>query len=147
MKTLIATALMIISISSFGAELGAVDSFLSVLPVGEYSGHDDKGVDCSVSVTEVNFPAKALLVTANNNEHKSFKVIKDGSEFLFRAYKQEFIQTDRYYVDASRNSFVEKIVRTVNAGINRLYVVVARETTVNRERTVEAVECVVNQKL
>lgn len=146
MKTLIAAALMIISISSFGNELGSVDSFLSVLPVGEYSGRDDKGIDCTVSVNEVNFPAKALLVTASNDKYKSFKVIKDGSEFLFRAYKQEFIQADRYYVDASRNSFVEKIVRTVNAGVNRLYIVVARETTINRDRTVEAVECVVNPK-
>lgn len=146
MKTLIAAALMIVSISSFGSELGSVDSFLSVLPVGHYDGRDDKGVECSVSVTEVNFPAKALLITATNDSGKSFKMIKDGSEFLFRGYKQEFIQTDRYYVDASRQSFVEKIVRTVNAGINRLYVVVARETTINRERTVEAVECVVNPK-
>lgn len=146
MKTLIAAALMIVSISSFGSELGSVDSFLSVLPVGHYSGRDDKGVDCSVTVSEVNFPAKALLITATNDTGNSFKVIKDGSEFLFRAYKQEFIQTDRYYVDASRQSYVEKIVRTVNAGINRLYVVVARETTINRERTVEAIECVVNPK-
>ena len=146
MKTFIAAALMIVSISSFGAELGSVDSFLSVLPVGSYNGRDDKGVDCTVSVTEVNFPEKALLVTATNNEHRAFKGIKDGSEFSFKAYKQEFIQTDRYYVDASRNSFVEKIVRTVNAGANRLYVVVARETTINRERTAEVVECVVGTK-
>lgn len=146
MKTLIAAALMMVSISSFSAELGSVDSFLSVLPVGEYSGRDDKGVDCKVAVTEVNFPAKVILVQVSNNEHKTFKMIKDGSEFLFRAYKQEFIQTDRYYVDASRNSFVERIVRTVNAGANRLYVVVARETTVNREKTAEVVECVVNPK-
>jgi hypothetical protein len=146
MKTLITAALMMISISSFGNELGSVDSFLSVLPVGDYSGHDDEGTKCSILVSEVNFPAKALLITASNNQNTSFKVIKDGSEFFFRAYKQEFIQTDRYYIDASRNSYVEKIVRTVNAGKNRLYVVVARETTINRERTVEAVECVVNPK-
>lgn len=146
MKTLITAALMIVSISSFGAELGSVDSFLSVLPVGNYQGHDDKGVECAVSVNEVNYPAKALLVTATNNKNKNFKVIKDGSEFVFRAYKQEFIQADRYYVDASRNSFVEKIVRTVNAGFNRLYVVVATETTINRDRAVEAVECVFKPK-
>jgi hypothetical protein len=146
MKKLITAALMMVSISSFGNELGSVDSFLSVLPLGNYSGRDDKGVMCSVLVSEVNFPAKALLITASSNQNTSFKVIKDGSEFAFRAYKQEFIQTDRYYIDASRNSYVEKIVRTVNAGKNRLYVVVARETTINREHTVEAVECVVSPK-
>lgn len=146
MKTLIAAALMIVSISSFGTELGSVDSFLSVLPVGSYLGHDDKGVECVVNVNEVNFPAKALLVSATNNKNKTTKVIKDGSEFVFRAYKQEFIQADRYYVDASRNAYVEKIVRTVNAGDNRLYVVVSSEVTINRDRNVETVECVVNPK-
>lgn len=146
MKTLIAAALMIVSISTFGTELGAVDSFLSVLPVGSYSGRDDKGVECVVNVNEVNFPAKALLVTATNHKNKTTKVIKDGSEFFFRAYKQEFIQTNRYYVDASRNAYVEKIVRTVNAGDNRLYVVVSSEVTINRDRSVEVVECVVNPK-
>ena len=146
MKSLIAAALMIVSISSHANELGSVDSFLSVLPVGEYKGHDDKGAACAITVNEVNFPEKAISVTAVNDKNKVYKVIKDGSEFLFRAYKQEFIQVNRYYVDASRNSYVERIVRTVNAGDNRLYVVVAIETTVNRDRTVEAVECIVNPK-
>lgn len=146
MKSLIASALMIMSISSFGAELGSVDSFLSVLPLGTYSGKNDQGVECSISVREVNYPDKTIVVVGSNAKSKVSKVIKDGSEFLFRAYKQEFIQTDRIYVDASRNSYVDKIVRTVNAGDNRLYVVVANETTVNRDRTVESVECVVNPK-
>ena len=143
MKSFIAAALMIVSISSFGSELSSVDAFLSVLPLGTHTGKDDNGVACSVSVVEVNYPAKDIAVTAVNAKNKVFKVIKDGSDFFFRAYKEEFIQVDRYYVDASRNSYVEKIVRTVNAGDNRLYVVVANETTINRERTVEKVECVV----
>lgn len=146
MKSLIAAALLIVSISSHASELGSVDSFLSVLPVGTYKGTDDKGAECTIAVNEVNFPEKAISVTAVNAKNKVYKVIKDGSEFLFRAYKQEFIQVNRYYVDASRNSYVERIVRTVNAGDNRLYVVVAIETTVNRDRTDEAVECVVNPK-
>ncbi len=142
MKALIAVALMTVSFSTFSNDLGSVDSFLSVLPVGTYTGADDRGNACEVAVSEVNFPAKAISVTVANNKNRIFKIINDGSEFLFRAYKQEFIQTDRQYVDATRNSYIERIVRTVNAGDNRLYVVVANELTVNRERTVEAVECV-----
>lgn len=146
MKAFIAAALMTVSLSAFSNDLGSVDSFLSVLPVGTYTGTDDRGNSCEAAVSEVNFPAKAIAVTVSNNKNKIFKIINDGSEFLFRAYKQEFIQTERQYVDATRNAYVERIIRTVNAGDNRLYVVVANELTVNRERTVEAVECVVYLK-
>lgn len=144
MKSLIATALLLASFSTFAAEEGSVDSFLSVLPMGTHTGTDDLGRACQVTVSEANFPAKSISVQAENDKLKIFKVINDGSEFLFRAYKKEFIQTDRYYVDATRNSYVERIVRTVLAGDNRLYVVVANEITVNRDRKVELVECVVN---
>lgn len=145
MKAFIATALMMISLSTFSNEMGSVDSLLSVLPQGTYSGSDDNGNACEVVVAEVNFPAKAISVTASNNKEKIFKVITDGTEFLFKAYKQEFIQVERQYVDATRNSFIERIIRTVNAGDNRLYVVVANEITVNRERTIQAVECIVSK--
>lgn len=144
MKSLIATALLLTSFSTFALEAGSVDSLLSVLPLGVHQGQDDSAQDCTVSVSEVNFPAKALSVSLENSKSKIFKTINDGSEFLFRAYKQEFIQTDRYYVDSTRSSYVDRIIRTVNAGDKRLYVVVANETTVNRERFVEMIECVVN---
>lgn len=143
MKSLIAMALLVASFSTFAGESGSVDSFLSVLPLGKHQGSDDRGQSCSVTVTEANFPAKDISVTVENNKSRIFKIINDGSEFLFRAYKKEFIQTDRYYVDSTRNSYVDRIIRTVIAGENSLYVVVANETTVNRERVVEMVECVV----
>lgn len=146
MKTLIAAALMMVSVSTFANERSSVDSFLSVLPVGQYAGKDDQGVECSVAVNEVNFPAKAILVTGENAKNKVTKVVKEGSEFFFRAYKKEFIQTDRYYVDASRNAYFEKIVRTLNAGENLLYVVTAIETNINGNRSTEKVECVVSLK-
>lgn len=143
MKAFIAAALMMVSFSTFSNDMSSVDSLLSVLPEGTYTGSDDKGNTCEVAVAEVNYPAKTISVTVSNKKEKIFKVITDGTEFLFRAYKQEFIQVERQYVDATRNSFIERIIRTVNAGDNRLYVVVANELTVNRDRTVEAVECVV----
>ncbi|MBC7713585.1 MAG: hypothetical protein H7177_09610 [Rhizobacter sp.] len=144
MKALIAAALMIVSVSTFSAETGAVDSLLSVLPIGTYQGQDDAGNSCNVVVNDVNYPAKVLSITVSNNKSTIFKILNEGSEFLFRAYKKEFIQTDRQYVDSSRNSYVDRIIRTVIAGDNTLYVVVANEITVNRDRTVESVECVVN---
>lgn len=144
MKTLIAAALMIVSMSTFANdERSSVDSFLSVLPVGNYQGKDDSGLGCSISVNEVNFPAKAILVSAINPKIKVTKLVKEGSEFLFRAYKKEFIQTDRYYVNDSRNAYVEKIVRTVLAGDKLLYIVVAAETSINGHRSSDKVECVV----
>ncbi|AUN97249.1 hypothetical protein DOM21_15410 [Bacteriovorax stolpii] len=143
MKSLIATALLLASVSTFAAE-SAVDTFLSVLPLGSHSGVDDKGNACKVTVSEANFPAKAISVQAENADLKIFKVINDASEFMFRGYKKEFIQTDRYYVDSTRNSYVDRVVRTVVAGDELLYVVVANEITVNRDRKVELVECVVN---
>ncbi len=143
MKSFITAALLLGSLSTFAAE-GAVDSFLSVLSYGVHTGVDDNGKACKVTVTEANFPSKSLAVLAENSELKVFKVINDESEFLFRAYKKEYIQTDRYYVDSTRNSFVDRVVRTVIAGERSLYVVVANEITVNRDRKVEMVECVVN---
>lgn len=143
MKSLILTALLLVSSSTF-AGVGAVDTFLSVLPLGTYSGTDDNGAACTVTISEANFPAKAISVQAQNAELKIFKTINEGSEFFFKAYKKEFIQSDRYYVDATRNSYVDRIVRTTLAGENQIYVVVANEITVNRDRKVEMVECVVN---
>ncbi|MBC7430128.1 MAG: hypothetical protein H7336_16050 [Bacteriovorax sp.] len=143
MKALIAAVLMIVSVSTFSAEMGSVDSLLSVLPVGSYQGQDDAGNACNVIVNDVNYPAKALSITVSNNKSTIFKIINDGSEFLFRAYKKEFIQTERQYVDSTRSSYVDRIIRTVIGGDNTLYVVVANELTVNRDRTVESVECVI----
>lgn len=146
MKSLIAAVLMMVSVSTFANERSSVDSFLSVLPVGQYEGKDDRGALCSVAVTEVNFPEKAILITGENAKNKVTKMVKEGSEFFFKAFKKEFIQTDRYYVDASRNAYFEKIVRTVNAGENLLYTVVAIETNISGNRSTEKVECVVNLK-
>ena len=145
MKSLVAAALMISALSAFGSEMGSVDSFLSVLPIGSYYGKDDQGVSCSISVNESNFPEKSITVSASNNNNSIFKKIVDGSEFRLRAYKIEFIQTERSYVDASRGSYIDRIVRTTSAGDNRLYVVVGNVVTDNRDVRSESVECVINK--
>ncbi len=124
--------------------MGSVDSLLSVLPLGTYQGSNDAGEACSVSVSESNYPSKSVVIVASNNQNRVFKTVMDGSEFAFRAYKKEFIQSDRYYVDSTRSSYVDRVVRTVSAGDGKLFVVVANEVTINRDLALEAVECVVN---
>lgn len=144
MKSVMALALIMASLSTFANQMGSVDSLLSVLPHGTFTGKDDLGVACTVSVYEVNFPAKAIAVQVNKGNSKIMKVISDGSDFRFVAHKNEFVQTDRYYVDATRTSYVERIIRTVKAGDKQQYVVVSNEIVVNRDRTIEAVDCVVD---
>ncbi len=145
MKTLIAAALMVMSFSTLAEPKGSsVDSFLSVLPLGHYLGVDDNGADCSMTVSEVNFPKKAISITGENSKHRVSKMVAEGSEFLLRAHRKEFIQTNRY--SATKNSYYEKIVRTLTAGDNRLYVVTAIETSINGRFSSEKVECVVNLK-
>lgn len=143
MKTIFALMITALSFSSFGLEMGAVDSLLSVLPLGEYSGANDLGEACSVLVKEVNYPEKSISVTVSNKQTNIFRIVNDGEEFRFRAYKQEFIQTKRQYIDASRNSYQDKIIRTVGANDNKLYVVVANDLMVNGTYSSEAMECVI----
>ena len=132
------------TVSAF--EKGPVDSFLSVLPLGQYKGFDESGNECSIIVKEVNYPDKAILITGTNLKNKVSKMVEEGSVFLLKAYKKEFIQTNRYYLDNSKNTYYEKIVRTINAGENLLYVVTALETNLNGRMKIEKIECIVKIK-
>ena len=144
MKSLFSIIALLCTLSVFGMEPGSVDALLSVLPIGTHAGVNDSGEKCSVMVSEVNYPLKALSISALNANNRVFKQVMDGSEYLFRAHKQEFIQSDRYYVDSTRSAYVDRVIRTVNAGEGKLYVVIANEVTVNRDLAVEAVDCVIN---
>jgi len=144
MKNLLFLTLLFCSFRALSTEVGSVDSLLSVLPLGTHKGVNDAGESCLVTVNEVNYPSKEIMVVASNSRNRVFKKIMDGSEFVFRAYKKEFIQADRYYVDSTRTSYVDRVLRTVNAGEGKLYVVVANEVTISRDLAIEAVECVVD---
>ena len=146
MKSMFVAVLILISASAFAVEKGPVDSFISVLPLGQYNGIDEGGDRCSVIVSEVNYPDKAILITGANLKNKVSKMIEEGSAFLLRAYRKEFLQTNRYYVKNSKNSYYEKTVRTIEAGDNLLYVVTALETNMNGRLKVEKVECIINYK-
>ncbi len=150
MKKILIAASLVLSFSLFAQQensnpsISSVDSFLSVLPLGTHTGVNELGAKCSVVVSEVNFPEKAISVSVIKGNHRIFKTINEGSEFFFRIGRKEFIQSERYYVDDTRKSYVDRIVRTVLADDQKLFVVVANEITVNRERFVEALECIVN---
>lgn len=150
MKKIIILASLLLSFSVLASEensnpsVSSVDSFLTVLPLGTHNGVNELGASCSVIVSEVNFPEKAISVSVIKGNHRIFKTINEGSEFFYRVGRKEFIQSERFYVDDTRSSYVDRIVRTVLAGDNKLFVVVANEITVNRESFVEALECIVN---
>lgn len=125
-------------------ESSASQKFLSYLPQGQYTGLSDAGVDCTVSVSEVNFPKKDILVQVREGGVELSKLIAEHSDFAHKDYKREFIQTDRSFIGASTGNFVERIVRTVSAGTNAQYVVVSYAVTLNRHRDVQTAECVIN---
>lgn len=126
------------------SEAPATSALLSILPVGEYYGKNDEGVQCRVIVNESNYPDKVITVTAIADKLKVFKIINKDVSFLFRAHRSEFIQSERHYVSSDRTAYVDNIVRTVIAGDRLLFVVVAQSRTVNRDVSTHSVECVVN---
>lgn len=144
MKILLALVLTFVSLSSFAKSSGAVDKFTSFLPVGEYSGVNDQGVSCQVSVGEVNYPKKDIQVRVVVGNTDLTKLIEDGSEFGYKDYKREFVQTDRNQVGSDDVNYVERIVRTVSAGDKKQYVVVSYSVVMNTDRNDEAAECIVD---
>lgn len=138
MKSVLALALSIFSLAAFSAENSAVDSLLSVLPVGIHSGEK-----CKVNVNVAEYPVRAAFVQLTNDDKNIFKVVSEDSEFYFKEYKKEFIQTEFVTIDDTRSSTVERIIRTVMVDEEQLYVVVEESVTVNRDRRSDIVECVV----
>lgn len=138
MRSLLVLALTFCSFAVFGAERNAVDSLLSVLPVGTHSGEG-----CSVNVSVADYPVRSVYVNMSKNDHSIFKLVNEDDEFLFREYRKEFIQTDYITIDDTRSSKLERIIRTIIVDQKRLYVVVEEAVTVNRERRSDVIECVV----
>lgn len=147
MKSILALVLLMTTVFAYTAQASdapAASALLSILPVGQYYGVNDEGVNCSIIVNEGNFPDKVISVTAIDDKLKVFKIINENVDFLFRAHKAEFIQSERHYVSSDRTAYVDNILRTINADNRRLYVVVSQVRTVNRDVTNHTVECVIN---
>ncbi len=138
MKFLMAIAISLCSLTAGASEGNAVDSLLSVLPIGTHSG--DK---CTVTVNMADYPVRSAYVLVKSGEMNIFKIVSEGSEFFFEDTKKEFIQTEFVTLDDTRSSSVERIIRTVMTDDERVYVVVEESITVNRERRSDIVECIV----
>jgi hypothetical protein len=143
MKSLIAAALMVMSFSTFSTEASSVETLLSILPLGTHSGINAKNEKCVVSVSETNYPAKALVVEILSPTKKIFKVINEGSFFKFNRELKEYVQQTRHYVDETRSSFVERAISTVGIGNLLVEVEIIHEVVIRRERSIQAGFCTV----
>ena len=135
MKSLIAIAFSLLTLTASAQDLGAVDSLLSVLPLGVHQGEN-----CSVTVKEVEFPVRSAYVYVKNNDTTIFKIVKDGSEFSLKPHRRIFLQIESVTIDDTRSSEIERTIRTNNSD-KGLYVVVEEAVTVNRDRRSEVAGC------
>lgn len=135
---------MVMSFTTFSAEVNSVDSFLSILPLGEHSGKNHRGENCLVQVLETNYPSKSLLVEVKAPRKKLFKMIKEGSLFSYSFEAKEFSQGSRHYVDETRSVYVDKTITLKGTAGLFLDVVITNETLINRERLVETAGCILS---
>lgn len=144
MRIILAALLSLVVFSSLANAGDAVGRFTSYLPIGSYSGVNDQGVSCNVTVEEVNYPDKAISVRVVAGETDLSKLIEANSIFGYKDFKREFVQTSREQVGSDSTNYVERIVRTVSAGDHKQYVVVSYSTIMNTDRNDQIAECVVN---
>ncbi len=149
MKFLLVLALTFASVSSYASN--AVDKFTSYLPIGYYSGVNDQGTACTVSVAEVNYPKKDIQIRVVVGNSDLTKLIEEDSLYRSsycnkedRNCKREFVLTDRNLIGSDDMSYVESIIRTVSTGDKKQYVVVSYSVVVNTEANTEIAECIVD---
>lgn len=147
MKILLAFLVSLTSINIFAHdEILAVDKFTSYLPIGVYVGTNDKKEACEVSVSEINFPQRDILVKVSVLDKTLTKLIEEKSIFKFRDYKREFIQTDTKKFGADSVNYVERIVRTVRAENDKQYIVVSYSIVTNTTSETDVLDCIVDRK-
>jgi hypothetical protein len=95
-------------------------------------------------VSEVNYPDRAVSVTVASDTSTVTKLVSDDDDYVYRNFKNEFIQTTTNYIDADKTAYVQQTIRTVNADANKLYVTTAYQTVYNREVNEDAAECVID---
>jgi hypothetical protein len=141
MKVLLSFVLLSYSLSVLSAEKSAVDALLEVIKVGKYSGKNAFG-DCTVELSEVNFPEKAINVSVADDRYEITKLVQENDVYRYRGYKNEFVQSTISYVDDTQENYIEQSVRTLNAQKGRLYVATAYTTVFDRETKTKNVECI-----
>lgn len=146
MKILLALVLSFAAVSAFADGVGstATEKITSYLPVGYYEGKNDQGANCTVLVSEVNYPDKDIQVRVMDGTLDLAKLIEENSAFGYKDYKKEFVQVERNLIGNDSYNYVERVLRTVLAGDRKLYVVVSYSLVINRNRDTQTAECVVN---
>ena len=112
MKILLALVLSLGALSVFAVGPTAPEKLTSYLPLGSYLGQNDQGEGCQVFVSDVNYPKKDVQVTVMNNVSRLSKLIEEDSQFGYKDYKKEFIQSDRSLIGTDIYSYVERVIRT-----------------------------------
>lgn len=146
MKVLLA---LVLSLGAFAINAGeleatATEKLTSYLPSGYYLGRNDQNEFCSVTVSEVNYPKKDVQVRVVAGAVDLTKLVEENSEFGYKDHKKEFIQTERSLVGVEVYNYVERIIRTVDAGEGKLYVLVSYSVVINRSSNTDVAECVIN---
>lgn len=145
MKVVLIFLVSMVSLNLWAVDTLAVDKFTTYLPIGLYVGVNDLGNACEVSVSEINFPKRDILVKITALGQGLAKVIEENSIFKFRDYKREFIQTDIEKFGADSTNYIERIVRTVRAESNKQYVAVSYSVVVNTSSETAAIDCVIDR--
>jgi hypothetical protein len=135
------------SLMSVIANAGSVDAITSIVSIGNHAGTNENG-ECTITVEAVNYPAKAVMVTATDATGEFSKLVEDGSQYQSCmkgncSGGKLFVQVDHVKVSADGSSYAEKILRTSRSGKHegKLYVVVAERTVLNNDSTENKVEC------
>jgi hypothetical protein len=144
MKNLILCALTFASVSAFAQDMSAVAKFTKFIPIGKYSGTSDLGLSCTVSVNLANYPYQDILVSVTEGNSVNTKLIAVNSEFGYKDYKREFVQTEQTALGNDDSNYVERIIRTVLADNNKQYIVISYSTVINNETVTESSNCLID---
>jgi hypothetical protein len=143
MKIFLSFILLSFSFSTFATDRSAVDALLEVIKVGKYSGTNSFG-KCTVELSEVNFPEKAINVSVEDDNYEITKLVQENDVYRYRGYNNEFVQSTISYLDESKDNYIEQSVRTLNTSKGKLYVGTAYTTVFERETLTKNVECIIS---
>ena len=142
MKALLSLVILISVNSAFAGD--AFDTLTSVVALGDHLGSNQNGA-CVVSLKQVAFPKKEILVSVSDSISSNYKMIYEGSEFSYNARYKEFSQIDRQITgDLNGASYFEKEVRTLNISDSKLYVSVRFDDVTQGTIDPYLTECIID---
>ncbi len=130
--------LMLVSGHAFSQELDATEALLSTINVGEYSGKNPRGGECSVRVVAL---SGKVAVTVYSDGLTGRSEVEEGAVYRWNPGNRSFLAS---VFTTTLTGSRENIIRTLAVTENTQYVVVADVIIENRDVTEKAVECVIN---